>query len=81
MFHYHSTVQDMTTSLVFADRGSMHVVEHQDDIFSWKKYNSYTCMSTTEMCRMLFERSNKLFGQKYNVLNLLTEDSLVSRLE
>jgi hypothetical protein len=28
-------------SLVSADRGSMHVVEHHDDVFSWKKYNDY----------------------------------------
>jgi hypothetical protein len=28
-------------NLEHVDRGSMHVVEHHKDLFSWKKYNSY----------------------------------------
>jgi hypothetical protein len=35
-------VRDTTTSLSFIDRGLMHVVEHHDDLLSWKKYNNYT---------------------------------------
>ncbi len=61
----------MTTSLVYVDRGSMHVVEHHDE----KKNNNYTYLvvvQNAEMSRMIFEHSNKLFVQKYNVLTLLT---------
>ncbi len=27
---------------MYADGGSMHVVEHYDDLFFWKKFNDYT---------------------------------------
>jgi hypothetical protein len=33
-------------SLEHVDRGSMHLVEHQDDLFSWKKNNNYTYAAT-----------------------------------
>jgi hypothetical protein len=39
-------VRDMTTNLVYIDRGSMDVVEHHDDLFSWMKYNNYTHVNT-----------------------------------
>ncbi len=29
-----------TTSLEHVDRGSLHVAEHHNDLFSWKKYNT-----------------------------------------
>jgi hypothetical protein len=35
-------VQDTTASNANVDRGSMHVVEHPDDLFSWDKYNNCT---------------------------------------
>jgi hypothetical protein len=53
----------------------MHVVEHNDDLFSHKKYKSYTyigVVQNTEMFRMLLEQNKKLFMQKYIVLTLLT---------
>ncbi len=37
--------------VLYVDWGSMHVVEHHDALFSWKKYNNYTlilkCSSKT----------------------------------
>ncbi len=37
----YSNVWDKTTSLVYVDRVSMHIVEHHDDLFFWKKFNNY----------------------------------------
>ncbi len=37
---------ERTMSLEHVDRGSMHLVEHQDDLFSWKKNNNYTYAAT-----------------------------------
>jgi hypothetical protein len=34
------SVQDTTASFAYIDRGSMHVVEHHNDLFSWKKHNN-----------------------------------------
>jgi hypothetical protein len=34
----------LTKSLEHEDRGSIHVVEHHDDLFSWKKYRIYKCI-------------------------------------
>ncbi len=72
---YYTVLVWDATSLVYVDIGSMHVVEQHDDLFSWKKYNNYTHVNAVQkyrMWRMLFERGNKLFMQKYNVLTLLT---------
>jgi hypothetical protein len=33
--------RDMTATYACAARGSMHVVGHHNDLFSWKKYNNY----------------------------------------
>jgi hypothetical protein len=38
--HFSCTCLDKHESWT-CDRGSMHVVAHNDDLFSWKKYNSY----------------------------------------
>jgi hypothetical protein len=35
-------VRDTTASYACVDRGPLHLVEHQDDLFSWKKYSNYT---------------------------------------
>jgi hypothetical protein len=36
----------LETSLADKDRGSMHGVEHHDDLLSWKKCNNYTHILT-----------------------------------
>ncbi len=48
------------------------VVQHQSDLFSWKKYNNYTHMlCTSTLFRMSFAHEGKLFIQRYNFLTLL----------
>jgi hypothetical protein len=44
------TVQDSTASYANVDRGSMHVVEHPDDLFSWDKYNNCTFIIILHEC-------------------------------
>jgi hypothetical protein len=39
-------VRDTTASYEGIDGGKMHVVEHHDDLFSWKKHNHYLHLST-----------------------------------
>jgi hypothetical protein len=34
-------------SLEHVDRGSVHVVEHNDDLFSWKEYSNYKHVHTS----------------------------------
>jgi hypothetical protein len=65
-------------SLVYLYRGSMHVVELRDDLFSWKKYDNYMHINIVWKVRIrhkgcFFERDNELYMQKYNVLTRLTE--------
>jgi hypothetical protein len=39
--YYHPQERSEIKSLESIDKGSMHVVEHHDDLFSWKKHNNY----------------------------------------
>jgi hypothetical protein len=59
-------VRDTKTSFPHVDRGSMHAVERHNDLFSWKKYNKYTHMSTLYeyRCKDVIEIGNKLLMQK-----------------
>jgi hypothetical protein len=45
-FHANVSARDTTKSLAYIDRGSMHVAEHHDDLYSWKKYNFFTHILT-----------------------------------
>jgi hypothetical protein len=60
-------------SFMHIDRGSMHVEEHHDDLFSWKKYNNCTHMLALHKCRCkgVAKCGNIL---EYNVLILLAAE-------
>jgi hypothetical protein len=60
----------MTASYAFVDRGSMHVAEQHDDLFSWKKYYNYLCCANTD-AKMLPNVVIDSRCEKYNVLTLL----------
>ncbi len=66
----------MTTSFAHVHRGSMHVVEHNYDLFSWKKYNNYMHMLTLYeyRCKGIIECGSKLLVQstKFSLYWLLT---------
>ncbi len=66
-----------TTSFAHEDRGSMYVVEHHNDLFSWKKYNNNTHMLTLYEYRckcVIIGCGNKLPLQKYNVLTQMATE-------
>ncbi len=49
------TVRDTTASHMHVDRGSMHPVEHYDDLFSWKKCSNYTfTQDTYKICNEMY---------------------------
>jgi hypothetical protein len=83
MFFFNFSVWDTTTSFAFVDKWSTHVVEHHNDLFSWKKDNNYTHMSILHeyRCKDIFKCGSELLMQKYTVLNLLAADSAMSHLE
>jgi hypothetical protein len=51
----------------------MHVVEHHDDLFYWKKYNNHTHISTLYKCNVYDVILNivMIVHVKYNVVTLL----------
>jgi hypothetical protein len=57
----------------------MHLVEHHNDLFSWKKYNSYVHADNSVVRKEHFKKEQcrlnvtmKCTHVKYNVLTLMT---------
>jgi hypothetical protein len=59
----------------------MLVVEHHDDLFSWKKYNNYTFVYDTHTIYRHVILYNEFITYAHNALTLLAADCAVSRLE